>query len=82
MDFEKSDLLENEHTITSNQSLCCKGTGRVGAQFYNDYDLGHVIDTDKNLRDLLERAKSAINEAGYEDYDMGLMSEIEKALNA
>ena len=82
MEFEKSDLLENEHTITSNQSLCCKETGRVVAQFYNDYDLDHVIDTDKNLRKLLEIAKEVIVQTEQEDYVLGLTREIEKALES
>ena len=34
----------------------------------------------KELKGLLQRAKAAIGEAGYEDFDYGLMDEIDKAI--
>lgn len=42
-EFEASPH-NNEHSITSNQVLCEKETGRVVAVFYNDYDLQSVIE--------------------------------------
>ena len=44
MKFEKSECTVDEHTITSNNVLCCAETGRVVAIFYNDYDLDVVIE--------------------------------------
>ena len=42
MDFEKSDCFST-HTVTSNNVLCDKETGRVVATFYEAHDLDHVI---------------------------------------
>ncbi|MEE8288962.1 MAG: hypothetical protein V3R25_06070 [Nitrosomonadaceae bacterium] len=44
----------------------------------------HIFHLDKEietLKSLLERAVSAIGEAGYEDFDNGLMQAIDSALN-
>ena len=46
--YEKSDSVV-EHSISSNQVLCCSETGRVIAVFYNDYDLDAVIDHDNDF---------------------------------
>lgn len=41
-EYEKSEF-NNEHTITSSQTLDCADTGRVIAVFYNDYDLDELL---------------------------------------
>ena len=46
MDFEKSDCFST-HTVTSNNVLCDKDTGRVVATFYDAGDLEHVIKSDE-----------------------------------
>ena len=46
MDFEKSDCFST-HTVTSNNVLCDKETGRVVATFYDASDLDHVIGSDE-----------------------------------
>jgi hypothetical protein len=34
----------------------------------------------QNLKGLLQRCRDAISEAGYEDYDMSLMEDLDKAI--
>lgn len=46
--YEKSDSVI-EHSISSNEVLCCAETGRVIAVFYNDYDLDAVIEMEQEL---------------------------------
>ena len=55
MQFEKREYFDN-HTITSNNILCCADTGRVVAVFYNDYDLDNLLEqveskASKDVRD-------------------------------
>ena len=67
-----------------------KGYADTGKRVYgtcNDamIELCHKFMSENNLqraqyKALLERCKSAIGEAGYEDYDHGLMQEIDKAI--
>lgn len=49
MNFEKSDCFST-HTVTSNNVLCDKETGRVVATFYEEYDLDHVIGNEERNR--------------------------------
>lgn len=50
-DFDKCECsAASSHTITSDNVLCCAGTGRVVAVFYNDYDLDAVMERIKKSR--------------------------------
>jgi hypothetical protein len=57
MSFEKSEGL-NDHTITSNNVLCCADTGRVVAVFYNDYDLENLLEQLVEAGELVESKAS------------------------
>jgi len=67
--FEKSDL-GNDHTITSNQVLCCTDTGRVMAVFYNDYDLDCILNELKNDKaEIVVLKKMIDNGIGWADLE-------------
>ena len=60
----------NNHTITSNQVLCCSDTGRVMAVFYNDFDLEAVVKEMRNDKKEIECLKKMIdNGIGWTDLE-------------
>ena len=42
--------------------------------------LTNALNSHDKLKELLSRARDAISEAGYEDFDHGLMNEIDEAI--
>ena len=67
--FEKSDS-SNDHTIKSNQILCCADTGRVMAVFYNDYDLDCILNEIKNDKAEIVCLKKMIDKGvGWKDLE-------------
>ena len=69
MDIEKSELM-NEHTIKSNQVLCCSETGRVIAVFYHDCDLNGLMEKMKGDEKEIEQLKRMIdNGIGWADLE-------------
>lgn len=87
MEFEKSDL-DSTHTITSNQVMTDKDTGRVVAVFYNDYDIESIINSHAELESklkqavkLLDSAYDVIVDAQYENHTEGLMMSMNELIS-